>query len=108
MYKPAAVRRESWVMNPAISSKVIVNMTQDGSAAEAVVKAAAPPEKESKRSQPELEGASEMDQAAESATPPSEVAPWPAAPAAAAKGKRKASAGETWGFQQKKSTPVGQ
>ncbi len=106
MKKPAAVRRESRVMNPAISSKVIVNMTQEGSVAAA--EAAAPP-KESEGPLPKLEGASVASRVvAELAAPPFEAAPGLAAPAAA-QSKRKADAGEAGGVQKKKkSTPVGQ
>jgi hypothetical protein len=108
--KPAAARKESWVINPAISSKVVVSMTREGLAVKATAEAVMPPEEESRRSLPGLEDSSAARQAAaESATPLPEAPPGPAAPAAGAQGKRKASTGEAEGSQKgKKSSPVGQ
>jgi hypothetical protein len=108
--EPAAAKGKSWVMNPAISPKVIVNMTREGSVAKAAAKAAAPPEGGSRESLPGLESSSAARQAAaESATPPPGAASGPAVPAAAAQGKRKASAGGVEGSQKrKKPSPAGQ
>ncbi len=108
--KPAAAHGKSWVMNPGISSRVTVSMTQEGSVVEAAAKVAVPTEGESRRSLPGLESSSAARQAAaESVTPPPGAAPGPARPAAAAQGKRKASVGGTEGSQKrKKSSPAGQ
>jgi hypothetical protein len=63
--EPAAAQGKSWVMNPAISPKVIVNMTSEGSAVKAAAEAAAPQEGESGESLPGLESPSVARRAAE-------------------------------------------
>ncbi len=107
--EPAAAQGESWVMNPAISPKVIVSMTHEGLAVKAATEAAVPQEGQSGESLPGLKSPSAVRQAAaESATPPPRAAPGPATPAAVVQGKRKASAGGTGGSQKRKrSSPAG-
>jgi hypothetical protein len=93
-------------MNPAITPKVIVNMTREGSAVKAASEAAVPQERQSRESLPGLESPSAARRAvAESVTLPPGAVP---GPAAAVQGKRKVSAGGTGGSQKrKKSSPAG-
>ncbi len=88
--EPAAAQGESWIMNPAISPKVIVNMTREGPVVKAAAEAAIPQEKQSGESLPGLKGSSAARQAA------------------AVQGKRKACVGRSGGSQKRKrSSPAG-
>jgi hypothetical protein len=98
---------ECWVINPGIGPKVIVRRISSGPAVEAA-EAAAPGERRGGESVPEL-GLSPAARRAAAETRASPVATTsrPAAPAAAAPGKRKAKAGVAGGSQKrKKSSPV--
>ncbi len=103
---PVAATKECWVINPGISPKVIVKRIREGSAATAEalmlrkIQAGEP-----------LPGLGPVPAAGQAAaeikTSPLAAAPRPAAPAAAAQGKRKASTGVAEGSRKrKKSSPV--
>ncbi len=103
---PVAATKECWVINPGISPKVIVKRIREGSAAAA--KAATPWELQAREPLPGLGPIPAAGQAAaEIKTSPIASMPKPAAPAAAAQGKRKASTGVAEGSRKrKKSSPV--
>jgi hypothetical protein len=105
---PAAAQGGCWVMNSAISPKVMVKMAREGSAVKAAGKAATPQERQSGEFLSELECTPAVRRAAaKSVTPPPWAAPEPAMPAAAAQGKRKANAGGAGGSQKRKrSSPA--
>jgi hypothetical protein len=95
-------------MNTAISPKVIVKKTREGSVVMAVAKAATPREGQAGEPLSEL-GCTPAARraAAESVTPPPVAAPGPAVSAVTAQGKRKASTGGAGGSQKRKrSSPV--
>ncbi len=103
---PAAAPRGCWVMNSAISPKVIVKRTREGSALVAAAEAATLHERQAGEPLSVLVYAPAAGRvAAESVTsPPASV---PAALAAGAQGKRKATAGAAEGSQKRKrSSPV--
>ncbi len=95
-------------MNPGISPKVIVKRIREGSAVMAAAEATAP--QEGQAGEP-LSGLGCIPAAGRAAAEPRALplvaAPRPVAPAAAAQGKRKASAGVAEGSRKrKKSSPV--
>ncbi len=103
---PVAAPRECWVINPGIAPKVIVRRIPSGSAAAA--EAATSWEIKAGEPLPELGFIPAVGRvAAEIRTSPIAATPRPAVPAAAAQGKRKASAGVAEGSRKrKKSSPV--
>ncbi len=98
---PVAASKECWVMNSAISPKVIVKRTREGSAVAAAAEAATPQERQAGEHLSELGCTPAAGRAAaESMIPPLAAAPRPAASAAAVQGKRKASAGVAEGSRR--------
>ncbi len=105
---PVAVTKECWVINPGISPKVLVKRIREGSAVVAAAEVASPQGRQAGEPLSELGRISAAGQAAaEIRTSPLAAAPRPAASAAAAQGKRKASTGVAEGSRKrKKSSPV--
>jgi hypothetical protein len=103
---PVAAPKECWVMNPGIAPRVIVRRIPSGSAAAA--EAATSWEIRAREPLPELGPIPAAGRAAaEIRTSPIVAASRLAVPAAAAQGKRKASAGVAEGSRKrKKSSPV--
>ncbi len=105
---PAAAPGGCWVMNSAISPKVIVKRTREGLAVVAAAEAATLHERQAGEPLSVLGCAPAAGRAAaESVNSPPVAVPRPAASVAAAQGKRKANAGAAEGSQKRKrSSPV--